>query len=63
MDRIGSFVEIEVIDTTGSSKRDELLSKCEEYMKILGIKPEDLSRTSYSDRLLGFRQESSGNGE
>ena len=48
---LGSFVEIEAIDTGGISK-DKLLKQCNEYLKLLSINTEDLLSNSYSDMLL-----------
>lgn len=50
---LGSFCEIEAIDQTGDIGREKLLQQCEHYMKLLGIKDEDLMSCSYSDILLG----------
>ena len=50
---LGSFVEIEAIDTTGTAGRDALRRQCEEFMEALGIEPADLVSGSYSDMLLG----------
>jgi predicted adenylyl cyclase CyaB len=49
---LGSFCEIEAIDKTGEIGRDKLLQQCEKYIKLLGIKDEDLVSCSYSDLLL-----------
>ncbi len=49
---LGSFVEIEAIDATGESERDQLQSQCEEYMELFEIRPDDLVACSYSDMLL-----------
>ena len=56
VDRLGSFVEIEAIDATGTMGRDELLRQCEEYMKLFGIHPDDLIGCSYSDMLLDLER-------
>ena len=48
---LGSFVEIEAIDTGGISK-DKLLKQSNEYLKLLSINTEDLLSNSYSDMLL-----------
>ena len=61
VDRLGSFVEIEAIDTTGIIGRGKLLSQSEEYMKIFGIQPDDLISCSYSDMLLGLGRETLDN--
>ena len=49
---LGSFCEIEAIDKTGEIGRDKLLQQCKEYIKLLGIKKNDLISCSYSDLLL-----------
>ena len=49
---LGSFVEIEAIDTDGSLGAEKLRLQCEEYMALLGIAKEDLLSNSYSDMLL-----------
>jgi len=46
---LGSFVEIEAIDTAGDISRAELLKQCKDYMDLLGIDKKDLVRCSYSD--------------
>ena len=60
VDRLGSFIEIEAIDTTGTIGRDKLLSQCKEYMKIFGIQSEDLICCSYSDMILDLERENLG---
>ena len=49
---LGRFVEIEAIDATGEIGRQRLRAQCEEYVKLLGIQPEDLVACSYSDMLI-----------
>jgi len=49
---LGSFVEIEAIDDSETMDEAVLLEQCKHYIKLLGIKPEDLLETSYSDMLL-----------
>ncbi|MEZ4829391.1 MAG: class IV adenylate cyclase [Bacteroidia bacterium] len=46
---LGSFVEIEAIDTDGTYSEEQLLSQCNHYMKTLGIEQRDLLTHSYSD--------------
>jgi len=48
---LGSFVEIEAIDRTGSLDREVLLDQCRTYMRELGITDSDLEARSYSDLL------------
>lgn len=50
---LGTFVEIEAIDATGSIAKDALLAQCNEYMDLFGIREGDLVAASYSDLLLG----------
>ncbi len=49
---LGTFVEIEAIDTDGSIGREKLLEQCNHYLKLFEIKNEDLLNNSYSDQLL-----------
>jgi predicted adenylyl cyclase CyaB len=48
---LGNFVEIEVIDETGSASKEELRRQCERYITLLGITEDDLLTHSYSDML------------
>ncbi|OQX94909.1 adenylate cyclase [candidate division KSB1 bacterium 4572_119] len=52
VDGLGSFVEIEAIDSTGKISKEKLLSQCEYYLKIFQIKTKQLITQSYSDLLL-----------
>jgi adenylate cyclase class 2 len=56
---LGSFVEIEAIDRTGTLGRDHLLEQCERYIGLLGINTSDLEPRSYSDLLRSDLQRSS----
>ena len=49
---LGSFVEIEAGNMLADLTQKQLEQQCDEYVKIFGIKPEDLVDTSYSDMLL-----------
>lgn len=49
---LGSFVEIEAIDTTGKVSDEKLLAQCQHYLNLFEIKEEDLIENSYSDLLL-----------
>ena len=49
---LGSFVEIEAIDTDGNILHADLLNQCTQYMKLLAIEKQDLVNCSYSDMLL-----------
>ncbi len=46
---LGSFVEIEAIDSDGSIGYDKLLEQCQYYMQLFGIADGDLLTGSYSD--------------
>ena len=46
---LGTFVEIEAIDTDGSLSQEALLKQCEYYMNLFEIKETDLIEVSYSD--------------
>ncbi len=50
---LGTFMEIEAIDTTGAIGRDKLLERCGHYQKLLGVQDSDLLTNSYSDQILG----------
>lgn len=49
---LGTFVEIEAIDTDGTLGQATLQQQCRQYMDLLKIKQEDLLAVSYSDLLL-----------
>lgn len=49
---LGSFMEIEAIDNTGTIGKEKLHEQCQEYMKILNISESDLLENSYSDMLV-----------
>ncbi len=49
---LGTFVEIEAIDSDGTRSPAALLAQCEHYMNLFGISPPDLVPQSYSDLLL-----------
>ena len=49
---LGTFMEIEAIDSDGSFEKDELLKQCKNYLDLCSIPKEDLISVSYSDLLL-----------
>lgn len=49
---LGTFMEIEAIDTTGNIDREKLLDQCNRYLKLLGIESVNLLTDSYSDQIL-----------
>ena len=48
---LGTFVEIEAIDTDGSISKEKLQEQCNYYIKLLEINAKDLISESYSDLL------------
>ncbi len=48
---LGSFIEIEVIEESGNIDESEMRATCEEWMRRLDVRPEDLIAHSYSDML------------
>jgi adenylate cyclase class 2 len=50
---LGNFVEIEAGNMLAPLSEKELREQCDSYMKLFGIKPEDLIDVSYSDMMLG----------
>lgn len=49
---LGTFLEIEAIETHGALGKDKLLEQCQNYLHLFGIPKEDLIPVSYSDLLL-----------
>ena len=49
---LGSFMEIEAIDTNGDIGRDKLLEQCQHYMRALDVAEQDLITNSYSDMMV-----------
>jgi len=49
---LGTFVEVEAIDTDGTIGIDRLREQCNVYAHLLGIAREDFIASSYSDMLL-----------
>ncbi len=52
VESLGTFVEIEAIDSDGSMSKEQLLAQCQFYLDLFGIMEEDLIAVSYSDLLL-----------
>ena len=52
VENLGTFVEIEAIDTDGSIGKDKLLTQCHFFLDLFKISQEDLISFSYSDLLL-----------
>lgn len=49
---LGTFVEIEAIDSDGSIGKDKLMEQCKTFLDLFEITQEDLISVSYSDLLL-----------
>jgi predicted adenylyl cyclase CyaB len=49
---LGTFVEIEAINTDGSIGKDKLLEQCSYYLNLFKIPKSDLISNSYSDFLM-----------
>lgn len=49
---LGTFMEIEAIDSDGSLGKEKLLEQCESYLKLFDIPKKDLISVSYSDLLM-----------
>lgn len=49
---LGTFMEIEAIDSNDTLGKEKLLKQCEHYFKLFGISEDDLIPVSYSDLLL-----------
>lgn len=52
VEELGTFVEIEAIDSDGSIGRDKLKEQCDYYLELFKVQEEDLLQNSYSDMLL-----------
>jgi predicted adenylyl cyclase CyaB len=52
VEALGSFIEVEAIDSDGSISIEKLQEQCAYYAQFLGVKEEDYLAVSYSDMLL-----------
>lgn len=52
VENLGTFVEIEAIDSDGTIGKEKLLEQCNEYLRLFGIEQGALVSVSYSDMLL-----------
>jgi adenylate cyclase class 2 len=52
VDGLGAFLEIEAIDRDGTLGRAHLQAQCDELMRRLGVRADELVACSYSDLLL-----------
>ncbi len=51
LEELGSFVEIEAIDSDGNRTEKELREQCTKYLQAFGIQKKDLIKSSYSDMI------------
>ncbi len=49
---LGTFVEIEAINSSGTISKEKLHEQCRYYLELFGIKKEELVSKSYSDMLI-----------
>ncbi len=49
---LGTFMEIEAIDTTGNISKEKLLEQCNHYLELFGTQKSDLLENSYSDQVV-----------
>jgi len=49
---LGTFIEIEAIDTNGTVTKEKLLEQCNNFLSLFDIPKDDLISVSYSDLLL-----------
>jgi len=54
---LGTFIEIEAIDSNGTLSIEHLTEQCNFYINLLGIKPEQFIDKSYSDLILELNSE------
>ena len=54
LEGFGEFVEIEACDRFEEIPVEKLKEQCEEYMKLFGVKEEDLIKKSYSDMVMAL---------
>jgi predicted adenylyl cyclase CyaB len=54
--QLGSFIEVEAIDSDGSIDAATLQNQCNEYAHLFGIAPHQYQTHSYSDMLLALAE-------
>lgn len=52
VENLGTFMEIEAIDSDGTIGKDKLQEQCQYYLDLFGIRQNDLLSKSYSDMLI-----------
>jgi predicted adenylyl cyclase CyaB len=50
--QLGTFIEVEAIDSTGEMNHDNLIRQCKRYAELFKISNEDYISLSYSDLIL-----------
>lgn len=52
VENLGTFIEVEAIDTDGSMGKEKLQQQCDHYAEVLNVRKEDFIAVSYSDMIL-----------
>ena len=52
VDKLGTFMEIEAIDSDSTIGKDKLQEQCQHYVNLFGVAKDDLLSKSYSDMLI-----------
>ena len=52
---LGTFIEVEAIDTNGSIGKEKLQEQCDHYAAMFTIKEEDFMADSYSDMIMQLK--------
>ena len=60
VERLGTFMEIEVLGKRGVDKVEDLRAVCEDFMNRCGVKTEDLVEQAYADLLEELPSEEDG---
>lgn len=58
VNELGSYIEVEAIDETGTGDIESLQKQCQHYSQFFGIAEKDCETYSYSDLLLNKQSES-----
>ncbi len=53
---LGTFIEVEAIDTDGSIGKEKLKEQCGHYAKVLGVQQQDYISVSYSDMIMEMQR-------
>lgn len=55
VENLGTFIEVEAIDTDGSISKEKLQEQCDFYAAMFGIQQEDYMAVSYSDMIMALK--------